>query len=40
MLLMGEGKATIWFKVSIGIAVFIGMLKAFVIVIDSWKRKK
>ena len=37
---MGKGRATILFKVSIGIAVITGILNAFVIVIDNWNQKK
>lgn len=37
---MGKGRATILFKVSIGIAVIMGILNAFIMVIDSWNQKK
>ena len=37
---MGKEKATILFKVSIGIAVVMGILNAFIMVIDGWKQKK
>jgi hypothetical protein len=36
---MGKGRATILFKVSIGIAVIMGILNAFIMVIDSWNKK-
>jgi hypothetical protein len=32
--------AAIWFKVAIGIAVVVGILNAFIIMINSWKTKK
>ena len=37
---MGKGRATILFKVLIGIAVIMGILNAFIMVIDNWNQKK
>jgi hypothetical protein len=37
---MGKGRATILFKLSIGIAVIMGILNAFIMVIDNWNQKK
>jgi len=37
---MGKGRATILFKVSIGIAVVMGIMNAIIMVIGSWKPKK
>jgi hypothetical protein len=37
---MVKSEATIWFRMIIGIAVVVGILNAFIIVIGSWKTKK
>jgi len=37
---MGKSREKISFKVSIGIAVIMGILNAFIMVIDSWNQKK
>jgi hypothetical protein len=37
---MGKSRATILFKVLIGIAVIMGILNAFIMVIDNWNQKK
>jgi hypothetical protein len=37
---MGKGKATILFKVLIGIAIIMGILNAFIMVIDKWNQRK
>ena len=37
---MGKDKATILFKILIGIAVIMGILNAFIMVIDNLNQKK
>jgi hypothetical protein len=37
---MSKGGGTFWFKVAIGIAVFVGMSNAVLKVISCWKLKK